>query len=80
MTTLGEYLELEDQLFAELKTEVYDEIEEEDKRALNRYNAGSKCDPEQWSPDWNRTWVAKVEAPTNPDFSSSMGCRIPLTA
>ena len=31
VTSLAEYLELEDRLFAELKEDVYDKIEEEDK-------------------------------------------------
>src|SRR5688572_32562669 len=32
-----EYLELEEALFAELKSEVYDQIEESERSAFNRY-------------------------------------------
>ncbi len=63
--TLGEYLELEDRLFAELEEEVYGEIEEEDRRALNRYHVGSLSDPGRWPEAWNRTWVAEVEDATS---------------
>ena len=52
-----EYLELEEALFAELKSEVYDGIEESERSAFNRYTAGSRSDPEIWTPNWNRTFV-----------------------
>src|SRR5690606_25408660 len=51
-----EYLELEDALFAELKGEVYDEITPPERSAFNRYSAGSRSDPDIWTPNWNRTF------------------------
>jgi alpha-beta hydrolase superfamily lysophospholipase len=51
-----EYLELEEALFAELKSEVYDAITPEERSAFNRYTAGSKSDPGIWTPNWNRTF------------------------
>jgi alpha-beta hydrolase superfamily lysophospholipase len=63
VTTLDGYLELEDRLFAQLKSEVYDQIDDADKRLLNRYHCGSRCDPTAWSQDWNRTWRLYPESP-----------------
>jgi alpha-beta hydrolase superfamily lysophospholipase len=51
-----EYLELEENLFAELKSEVYDRIEESERSAFNRYTSGSRSDPDIWTPNWNRTF------------------------
>ena len=56
LKTFREYLELEEALFAELKTEVYDEIEDGERSAFNRYTAGSQSDPGIWKPNWNRTF------------------------
>ncbi|MGI9244189.1 MAG: alpha/beta hydrolase [Verrucomicrobiales bacterium] len=61
--SIDEYLELEDRLFKQLREEVYDKIEEKDKRMLNRYYAGSLSDASAWPQDWNRTWR---EYPANP--------------
>ena len=61
--TLDEYLELEDRLFAQLKQEVYDQIDETDQRALNRYFHGSLSDANAWPQDWNRTWRRYPESP-----------------
>lgn len=59
-----EYLELEDALFAELKSEVYDKIEDSERSTFNRYTAGSKSDPDIWTPNWNRTFeFANTDAP-----------------
>lgn len=60
---LAAYLALEDRLFSELRKEVYDQIEEADKREVNRYHAGSLSDPGRWPKNWNRTWVAEPESP-----------------
>lgn len=51
-----EYLELEENLFAELKSEVYDRIDESERSAFNRYTEGSKSDPDIWTPNWNRSF------------------------
>ncbi len=51
-----EYLELEKALFAELKTDVYDAVVPAERSAFNRYTAGSRSDPDIWTPNWNRTY------------------------
>ena len=51
-----EYLELEDRLFVQLEKEVYDKIEDSDRRLLNRFSAGSLTDSRGWEQNWNRTW------------------------
>lgn len=56
VSSFVEYQELEERLFAELGTEVYDRIGEEDKRAINRYHRGSLSDPERWPTNWNRSY------------------------
>lgn len=64
LTDFPEYLELEDALFAELKSEVYDKIKESERSAFNRYTAGSKSDPDIWTPNWNRTFeFGNTDAP-----------------
>ena len=50
------YLALEDRLFAELKREVYDRIDESERTSFNRYFAHSRSDPDIWTPNWNRTF------------------------
>jgi alpha-beta hydrolase superfamily lysophospholipase len=52
----SEYLELEETLFAELKREVYDEIDESERSQFNRYTAGSGSDPDIWKPNWNHSF------------------------
>jgi len=60
----SEYLALEDKLFAELKTEIYDKITPEERSDFNRYTAGSKSDPGIWPQNWNRTFeYAATDAP-----------------
>ncbi|MBX3583014.1 MAG: alpha/beta fold hydrolase [Rhizobiaceae bacterium] len=56
LKTFREYLELEDDLFAELKSEVYDRVPSDERSMFNRYTAGSRSDPDIWTPNWNRTF------------------------
>lgn len=56
ITTFREYLELEQALFAELKTEIYDEVPPEERSSYNRFTAGSKSDPDIWTPNWNHSY------------------------
>ncbi len=56
ITTLHEYLELETTLFAELKSEVYNELEPSERSMFNRFTAGSRSDPDIWKPNWNHTY------------------------
>jgi esterase/lipase len=61
--TLDDYRRLEDRLFAQLREKVYAKVAEEDRRAINRYSAGSLSDPLPHRPDWNRTFELTVDAP-----------------
>ena len=61
--TLDDYLKREERVFAELKTEVYDKVAPEERRMLNRFNAGSISDPAASEPNWNRTIVMPAADP-----------------
>jgi alpha-beta hydrolase superfamily lysophospholipase len=54
--TLAEYARLEERLFAELESEVYRTVDAADRVPFNRYNAGSRSDPQVWSRNWNRSF------------------------
>ena len=58
-----EYLELEDRLFEQLDQEIYQKIERNDKRAINRYLRDSLSDPGRWPTNWNRSFVLPVDDP-----------------
>jgi len=55
------YQALEERLFAQLKEGVYDRIKPEDQFAINRYFHGSMSDPDQWSPNWNRSFELSTD-------------------
>jgi hypothetical protein len=57
------YLELEDRLFDELDSEIYQKIEPEDQREINRYHRGSLADPRRWERNWNRSFVLQHAEP-----------------
>lgn len=63
VTSLEDYLSLEGRLFAQLKSEVYDKIDDGERTQFNRYNAGSKSDPAAWPQNWNRTYQLTRDAP-----------------
>lgn len=58
-----DYLALEDRLFKQLEELVYDQIEPEDRRRINRYHRGSLSDPDRWTPNWNRSYVLSAGEP-----------------
>jgi esterase/lipase len=53
--TLDDYRRLEDRLFSQLQERVYSVVADADRRALNRYSAGSLSDALPHEPNWNRT-------------------------
>ena len=53
--TLEGYMALEEQLFAELETEVYAKLKPDKKSDINRYTTNSYSDPSRWPVQWNRT-------------------------
>jgi alpha-beta hydrolase superfamily lysophospholipase len=58
--TLADYRALEDRLFGQLKTEIYDRVGAEDQRRFNRYASGSLADPLARRVNWNRTFELPV--------------------
>jgi alpha-beta hydrolase superfamily lysophospholipase len=63
VTTFDDYLQLEDRLFAELDTEVYERVATGPADALLRYTRGSASDPQVRQPNWNRTFELAVDRP-----------------
>ena len=61
--TLADYRALEDRLFAQLKTEVYDRVRPDSRRRYNRYATGSLADPLAQPANWNRTFERTVANP-----------------
>ena len=51
------YLQVEKQLFDEVRTEVTDKLEPEDQVESNRYFSGSPIYPGRFAQDWNRSYV-----------------------
>lgn len=60
---LNAYLAREEELFRQLKSEVYDQIEDEDRRAFNRFSSGSLADPAVLATNWNRTFILPAASP-----------------
>ena len=57
------YLAREEALFEEVKREVYDAVDEEDRRQLNRFFKGSLSDPTRIATNWNRSFVLTQPSP-----------------
>jgi pimeloyl-ACP methyl ester carboxylesterase len=56
VNTLGDYLALEERLFRQLDEKVYARIPSAQRSSINRYHRGSLSDPQNWSPNWNRSF------------------------
>jgi len=61
--SLSDYLELEERVFQELHTSIYKNIEPESQFVFSRYTPNSPVDPEQFLPNWNRSFEL---IPANP--------------
>jgi esterase/lipase len=59
----ADYMTLEDRLFRQLTEKVYDRIQPEDRREINRFHRGSLADPGRWSTNWNRSFELSVTSP-----------------
>lgn len=57
--TYADYLIAENQLFDEMKQQVSDKLEPEDKTPLNRYYVGSMIYPGHFAQDWNRSYILR---------------------
>ena len=51
------YVQQENELFDEVRTEVTDQLEPEDQVESNRYYSGSPIYPGRFKQDWNRSYV-----------------------
>lgn len=56
VSTFEGYLALEERLFKQLQTKVYDKVKPSELDVVNRYAKGSLSDPEIWNRNWNRTF------------------------
>jgi alpha-beta hydrolase superfamily lysophospholipase len=61
--TFGDYLALEDRLFAELDAKVYAATAPGPDEGLLRFSAGSAADPRAWQPNWNRSFELPAANP-----------------
>jgi alpha-beta hydrolase superfamily lysophospholipase len=61
--TFEAYLTLEDRLFRQLNEEVYAKIANNERSPFNRFNRGSKSDPESQPRNWNRSYELAVNRP-----------------
>lgn len=63
VTSLDDYLQVEEALFGQLDTEVFARTPEQQQRRFIRYASDSQADPRGRDPDWNRTlWRPHPEA------------------
>ena len=63
VSSFAEYLALEDRLFRQLDTLVYEVVPTGREHAVNRYSRGSLSDPERWSENWNRSIELRHDKP-----------------
>lgn len=53
----GEYIQRENRLFTDVRREVTQKLPPKARIPVNRYFAGSPVYPEQFSPDWNHSYI-----------------------
>lgn len=63
VNSFSAYLALEERLFQQLQTEVYEKVPHETVNRLNRFDQGSMADPSQYPINWNRSFILKPEQP-----------------
>ena len=56
ITTLQDYLELEEKVFDEINREIYQSHPPNTLLPLSRYSSGSRVDPENFDQNWNRSF------------------------
>jgi hypothetical protein len=57
------YLKAEESVFDHLRSDVTQQLKEEDRLPVNRYFEGSPVYPGRLSQDWNRSYVLEPEGP-----------------
>nr|WP_316553054.1 alpha/beta hydrolase [Klebsiella aerogenes] len=55
--SFASYLKREDEIFADLRREVSDQLSAADKTPLNRFYRDSLVYPQRFTPDWNRSFI-----------------------
>ena len=63
INSFDDYRQLEERLFKQLDKEIYKNISESEKQAINRYHTGSLSDPNHQPINWNRSYEMPVKAP-----------------
>lgn len=63
VTTFAEYLALEERLFEQLDTLVYDKVPGGTEKNINRYSRGSLSDPSSMPINWNHTFELRHDTP-----------------
>jgi alpha-beta hydrolase superfamily lysophospholipase len=58
-----DYLAAEDKIFAEVRKEVSQRLDADERIPVNRYFEGSPVYPEGFAQDWNRSYVLEPDAP-----------------
>lgn len=57
ITSFDDYMNLEDRLFTQLKTDIYDPVSKLSNEHFNRFNQGSLVDPTHFKKNWNRSFI-----------------------
>ncbi len=63
VSSFEEYLELEERLFAQLESDIYNRIEERDKFGINRFFKDGISHPGHWEKNWNRSFELERDKP-----------------
>ena len=63
VNSFEEYVALEERLFEQLDELVYEGIEADDRRLINRFYRGSESDPRRWRRNWNRSFEFGTDDP-----------------
>lgn len=57
------YIALEDRLFKELESEIFEKVLSTEKNRINRYTKNSFSDPKRWDKSWNKSFELPVDNP-----------------
>jgi alpha-beta hydrolase superfamily lysophospholipase len=63
VNSFEDYLVVEDAVFEELQDRIYKDSHSSPDQTLERYTRGSLADPEQRTPNWNRSFEMPVDSP-----------------
>ena len=63
VNTFEAYMGLEEKLFDELETKVYNTLLDTEKNSINRYTKNSLSDPRRWPTNWNKSFELPVNTP-----------------